>query len=141
MRTAEGIIELLVAANVGALAPNSLTPWPIYEGQLPETVDQCILVRETGGPRPEVRVAIDYPSIQVLIRGDKEGYVATSEKADKVKLALHAIPTPVQEFPELASCVLTAEKTFVGYDSNKRPVWSVNFNLILGKDPEGYRDL
>jgi hypothetical protein len=140
MTVAAGIIELLVAANVGVLAPGPGT-WPIYEGKFPDDTDQCMMVRDTGGPRPEVRVAIDYPSVQVLVRSGKSGYIAAAGKADEVKLALHAIPSAPAQFPELTSCLLAGEKTFAGYDTDERPIWSINLNCIVSKDPEGYRDL
>jgi hypothetical protein len=140
MTVAAGLIEILVAANVGALAP-SPDPWPIYEGDFPETVDQCLMIRDTGGRAPEVKIAIDYPTVQVLVRSGKAGYAVAADKADEIKLVLHAINSAPAQMPELTSCLLMGEKTFVGYDVNKRPVWSVNFNLILSKDPEGNRDL
>lgn len=141
MTVGSGIIAILVEAGVGVLAPNTLGGWPIYEGKFPDSEAQCILVRDTGGLRPEVKIAIDYPSVQVMVRSGKMGYLAAAEKADQVKLVLHAIDSAPAAFPELTSCILAAEKTFVGYDSDERPVWSVNFNCILSKNPEGYRDL
>jgi hypothetical protein len=140
MTASAGIIELLIGAGVGALAPTTMDPWPIFEGKFPDSEDQCLMVRDTGGPRPEVKIAIDYPSVQVLVRSGKMGYMAAAEKADEVKLVLHAIDSAPAAFPDLTSCLLTGEKTFVGYDAVERPVWSVNFNCILSKPPEGYRD-
>jgi hypothetical protein len=140
MRTEEGIIQILVGAGVGVLAPNDIDPWPIYEGQFPSAADECLVVRNTGGRPPEVKVAINYPAIQVLVRSEPTGYVAASEKAKEVFVALHAIDSAPPDFPELTSCLGATEPNFVGYDEAKRPVWSVNFNCILSKDPEGYRD-
>ena len=140
MTVAAGIIDLLVAANVGVVAPTN-NAWPIYEGTLPAEVDQCIVVRGTGGPRPEVRVAIDYPSIQVLVRSKVTGYQAAADKVDEIKLALHAIPSAPTEYVVLTSCLLAGEPTFVGRDEKDRPMWSANFNCIVSHDPEGYRDL
>jgi hypothetical protein len=140
MRPAEGIIQVLLAAGTGTLAPDGT--WPIYEGQFPTTGDdQCILVADRGGRSPEVRIAIDYPSIQILVRSSKQGYVAARAKSDEVFLALQGIPSEPASYPELTSCVAAGGITFVGYDENERPIWSQNFNLIVSKAPQGHRDL
>lgn len=139
MSIASEVVELLVGAGVGSLAPSS-DPWPIYEGQFPESVDQCLVVRDTGGKPPEVKIAINYPAIQVLVRSDAAGYEATKTKIHDVFVALHAIDASTTSFPELTSCLASSEPTFVGYDANKRPVWSANFNCITSTAPEGYRD-
>lgn len=137
---AEGIIEIMVGANLGVLGPGLTTdPWPIFEGQFSETRDQCIMVRDVGGRPPEVKVAIDYPAVQVNVRGDEEGYMAAREKAQEIFVALHAIDSSPTPYPELTSC-LGLQPVFLGYDASKRPVWAVNFNCIVSKDPEGYRD-
>lgn len=140
MSVAAGIIEILVGANVGVLAPSDSDPWPIYEGQFPETVEQCIMVRDTGGKPPEVKVAINYPACQVLVRGDPTAYMAVKDKAHEVFVALHAIDASVTSFPQLTSCLSASEPNFLGYDANKRPVWSANFNCIVSLPNEGYRD-
>lgn len=141
MSVAAGIIELLVGANVGVLAPSTLGAWPIYEGQFPETQEQCIVVRDTGGKPPEVKIAINYPACQVLVRSDTAGYDAARTKIHDVFVALHAIDASGTSFPSLTSCLSSSEPNFLGYDANKRPVWSANFNCIVSLASEGYRNL
>jgi hypothetical protein len=138
MSPTEGIIDILVAAGVGVIAPGN--PWPIFEGQL-GSADRCILVREPGGRTPEVRIAVNYPTIQVLVRGAKADYAVTRDKAEEVFLALQAIPSSPAQWAELTSCIAVGGITYVGQDVNERPQWSLNFNLIVSNDPEGYRDL
>ena len=140
MRPEAGILDILANAGVGVIAPTP-NPWPMFEGQLPADPDQCIMVRKPGGPRPEVKIAIDYPSIQVLVRSTRQGYDEASDKVEEIKLALHAIPSSPVQFPDLTSCLLAGEPAFTGYDENNRPIWSANFNCIVSKNPEGYRDL
>lgn len=138
MRPSTGIADLLVAAGVGVVAPG--TPWPISEGDW-VTADRNIMVREPGGRTPEVRIAINYPTIQVLVRGSKADYAITRDKAEEVFLALQAIPSAPAEFPDLTSCCAVGGVTWAGRDVNERPQWSLNFNLIVSKPPEGHRDL
>jgi hypothetical protein len=136
----DGITAILVAANVGVIPP-AAGDWPIYEGQFPSEVDQCIMVREFGGRSSEVRIAIDYPSVQILVRGTERGYVTSRAKIEDIFLALQGIPSAPAEYPELTSAVAVGGRTFAGYDEKGRPQWTVNFNLIESKNPQGYRDL
>lgn len=141
MTPGTGIVELLAALGVGNIAPHAT--WPIYESQFPtdDNVARCIVVREVGGRSPEVKLAIDYPSVQVLVRGGAQDYMATRAKIEEVFLALQAVPSGPVAYPELTSCVTRGGRTFVGYDEVNRPVWSLNFDLIESKAPEGNRDL
>lgn len=135
----EGIADILLAKGVVSNPGQGV--WPHYLGILPTGVDQAVGILDRGGPSPEVLVAIDYPSVQILVRSAKNGYVACRRKAETIFEALQAIPGGGAEFPELTSCVAVGGITFVGYDTNERPVQSLNFNLIVSKPPEGYRDL
>jgi hypothetical protein len=136
-----GIADILVAANIGiAISPASGNNWPLFEGEM-GSVDRAIMVRENGGRTPEVRIAINYPTVQVLVRGTRSDYAVAREKAEEVFLALQAIPSGPAEWPELTSCCAVGGVTFAGRDEQERPVWSLNFNLITSKDPEGHRDL
>lgn len=136
----DGIAAILAAAGIGEIPP-AAGNWPIYEGQFPSEIDQCLMVREFSGRTPEVRIAIDYPSVQILVRGTERGYVTAREKIEEVFLALQGIPSGPAEYPELTSAVAVGGRTFAGYDEKGRPQWTVNFNLIESKDPEGHRDL
>jgi hypothetical protein len=142
MRVAEGILNILVTANVGVIAPTD-DDWPMFEGKLPDEPDQCIMVKSAGGRTPEVKIAINYPSTQVMVRGTRggAGYPDSEVKAQEVFVALQAIDTPNDDYPDLDSCTAISEPAFIGHDAQERPVWSCNFNLITSKDSEGYRNL
>jgi hypothetical protein len=141
MTPEEGITEVLEAAGLGEAAPTA-NPWPIFEGQFPEETSQCILVKVNGGRQPEVRIAIDYPSLQILVRSSKMNYVAARDKAQAIFDALQGIPSAPAAYPELTSVVAVNQPIFVGYEQDaERPVWSLNFNTIISKAPVGHRDL
>jgi hypothetical protein len=139
-----GIADILIAANLGIMpvATMAVNAWPIYSGQLPTARDQAIAVIDRPGLMPEVKVAIDYPSVQLLIRSSRVGYIAARTKAEELFNALQAIPDGGAHFPELTSCVASTGIVFAGFDPSERPVHSLNFNLIVSHPaPVGYRDL
>jgi len=140
MSPEEGVTAILVAEGAGVAAP-SPGLWPIFEATFPDQTNQCILVKVTGGRQPEVRIAIDYPSMQILIRSMPQNYIVARAKAEEIWQILQAIPSEPPAYPELTSAVAVTQPIFVGYDEEDLPVWSVNFNLIISKPPEGHRDL
>lgn len=138
---AVGIADILIAAGIG-VNPSMAAVWPIYIGRLPTDKDQAIAVLDRAGRTPEVKIAIDYPSVQLLVRSVKTGYQTTRLKAVAIFNALQAIPDGGAAFPELTSCVAATAITFAGFDPSERPVQSLNFNLIVSFPATvGYRDL
>lgn len=134
----EGFENILVAAN----QVNGATGWPLYIGTFPSSVDQAVLIIEGGGRQPEVAIAIDYPALQILVRGKKNSYAAARLKAQEIFEVLQALPTgptPLAEYPELTSVVARTAVTWVGFDED-RPVFSLNFNLIVCYETQGNRE-
>lgn len=91
---------------------------------------------DTGGMTPEVLVAIDYPTVQLLGRGNKanNSYSILYEKMKGAKKILHAISQTdsdlITNFPILCSCLVRGEIVPLGQDQNQRPIMSLNFQLI-----------
>jgi Bacteriophage minor capsid protein len=139
MSPADGIRAILEAAGICGGA----TTWDSRTGALHTSQDRCVAVLDSGGRGSEVKIAIDYPTVQILVRADKNagGYVAGYDKARECFIALQAINQNPAQFVNLTSCVVRGGITPVGRDDNDRPVFSLNFNLIVTiPGTEGYRD-
>lgn len=136
---ATGITDILKGVS------GLLTGWTPITGQVIPEPDQLVVVNHSGGMGGEVTIAIDYPSIQVLVRGGRgaSGYEDAWQMARAIREALIAIPTvtPPTAYPELTSCVALGEIMQLGYDDAKRPMFSVNFRLIVSYATSGYRIL
>lgn len=138
MSPAVGIHAILEAA---ALIGGS-SGWTGKIGHFPET-DNVIAVMDGPGRTPEVVVATDYPTIQILLRGDKSptSYATSYAQAEAIFLALQALPTlpPPTEYPELTSILARTSIAPMGRDDSNRPLFSMNFNLITTPVNAGYR--
>lgn len=139
MSPAEGIYGILNAHN---FFTGGWTPFVGYFG----AADNSLLMVNSGGRNPEVLVGIDYPNVQIIGRGNKatNSYSILYDKMKAAKLLLHAImetPQKATAFPELVSCLVRGDITQMGLDDNKRPLMSLNFQLITAPIDTGNREL
>jgi hypothetical protein len=132
---AKGIKDILDNAGVDT------TGWALTVGRLLDK-DRQIAVLDSGGLNPEVKMSIDYPSIQINVLGSKgpDGYPEAYAKAKAIRDAIQAIPSAPAQFPELTSCVQRGGINFLGYNENDRPRFTTNFQLITEPAPAGYRE-
>lgn len=135
---AMGIAEIL-----RAFTPSLFTGWTLRIGRLVPAPDKVVAILDTGGVGAEPGMNIDYPTVQVLIRGDKSdsGYKDSYAKAAAVRDALLGIPSGPTVYPELTSCTQRGHITSMGYDDKDRPLWSLNFALITEPTIAGYREV
>jgi hypothetical protein len=136
MTPAEGIEAILVDAGVGGDLP-----WIISVSRFRTDPDMQIAIMDLPGKQPEVLIAQSYPGVQVLIRGSKsaDGYTAAYAKSREAFNVLQAIPCPAAAYPELVSCIARHEPAPLGYDDQSRPLFSLNFDLIITPDELGHR--
>jgi len=125
----EGVKDLLVAAGVGVFASQS--GFGIFIGPEPTKPDTVITVREFAGPGPMARWRIDFPSIQVMVRGAPGGYQAAKAKAQAVLDELHSIPSQDLNGDRWNSIIATSGPGYLGLDESDRPKFAVNFKLII----------
>lgn len=139
MSPADGIRAIL--EDLGICGGTS--GWGSRTGALHSSMDQCVAVLDSGGRGSEVKIAIDYPTVQVLVRASKNagGYTAGYDKTRECFVALQAIDQNPAQFVTLTSCVVRGGIIPLGRDDSDRPVFSLNFNLIVTiPGTEGYRD-
>jgi hypothetical protein len=133
---ADGIMAILAAAGLNP------APWQMQVGQITDQPDQLIMLRNTGGLAGEIALAIDYPSVQIIVRGPAgEGsYSAAWAKMKQIKQALIAIPNGGSAYPELTLCKAKGDIQDLPYDDRKRFLCSFNIDLIVCFDSDGYRE-
>lgn len=133
---AEGLRAIMVAEGV----IEGATGWKGTVGGL-TSADAQITFIDHGGRGGEVKVAIDYPSVQLIIRGSKAqgGYTAAFAKAKAAFDTLMGIDTPNATWAGLVSCVATSQPQWLGRDDQDRPMFSLNFKLITSPESDGNR--
>ena len=115
---AVGIKDLLVTAGVGVFGATS--GWGIYIGKAPVAPDSVVSILNSGGFGANPRWLLDFPSIQVMVRGDPNGYVAAQQKAQDVKDALLGLPSQDVNGDRFVSITMFGDIANLGFDENNR---------------------
>jgi len=99
----------------------------LFISKEPDSPDACVTIFDTGGQDPEAHHTYDYPTVQVKIRGDKQGYAAAFAKAQEVKEALHGLTNETWNSTRYIQIMCEGDIIFVGYDGKQRPELTINF--------------
>jgi len=122
----EDIKDILVDGGVGVFQTN------LFLVSMPNTPDACVGVFDSPGMPPDLSYNVydlEYPSVQVRVRGDIFGYEAAWNKAKEVKDCLHGKANETWNGTYYLLIACSAEIMFVYVDENNRPVLSVNFEI------------
>ena len=116
----------LIATHVG------ISGWQTEIGAMPKAPDKVIMISDTGGQDPNPKWLLDFPTIQVMVRGIVSGYLATAREAKAVKdLLLGVTSFTTSEGDRWVSVTQNGDLGFIGRDEVMRPLFSVNFALII----------
>ncbi len=125
----EDIRSVLVAAGAASATPGA--QWALHIGHLPKSPDEVIAVSDTGGLSPNPKWLLDYPVVQVLVRGKLNGYQSARTRALRIKDELLGITSLDVNGNRLVSVTMNGDIAFIGVDQNERPMFSLNFRLII----------
>ena len=116
------------------------TIWSGYVGGFGEQ-DVAVCCFDLPGRKPEVAMAIDYPGLQVIVRGSRDGssYGICYDQAVKLFNLLQTIPQHPSAYPDLVSCTARTSPAHLGKDENSRHMFSLNFDLITTPAVSGNR--
>lgn len=116
----------LLATHVG------VSGWQIEIGNMPDSPDRIIMISDTGGQDPNPKWLLDFPTIQIMIRGAVSGYLITAREGKAVKdLILGVASFTTSEGDRWVAANMNGDLGFIGRDENMRPLFSVNFALII----------
>jgi len=90
-----------------------------------------VVISDTGGREPNPKWLIDYPTLQVMVRGNTSGYLATFVEAKAVKDLLLGITSFNLNGDRWVSVTQNGDLAYIGRDEKMRPLFSVNFALII----------
>lgn len=125
----EGVKDLLVAGSVGAFGPGS--GWRIFIAKEPTSPDTVVTVYDTGGLTPNPKWLLDFPSVQVRVRGAKGEYAAARVKAVEAKDVLLGIAAQTINGDGWRGINLVGDLVHIGFDQGERPMFTMNFALII----------
>lgn len=129
--------DLLVAAGVGVFAATS--GWSIAVGKQPDAPNTVVTVVRTGGTAPSPKWLLDFPKLQVRVRGAPGDYQGAVAKAQAVKEALLGLPSQDLSGDRWVSVTMASDINTLGWDESNRPMFSLNFSLIIEPAAGTYR--
>lgn len=97
--TLDAVTNALVNAGVGQVT-DATQDWFITQGYMPDgapNVDRIITLYETPGREPLQRWAIDYPGVQVKVRGSEGDYALVRQKINDCFQNLHENEAAIAE--------------------------------------------
>lgn len=123
------IKDLLVTNSVGTFA--SQVGWGIYIGKEPDKPDSVITLYDSGGENADPKWLLDFPHVQVRVRGSKGDYSGAYTKIKQCKDVLLGCPSLDLNGDRLVSFTSLGEINFLSYDQNERPLFTYNLRLIV----------
>lgn len=106
--------------------------WAVYVGKQPTTTPKrCITIYDSGGLAPNPRWLLDYPSVQVRVRGNSNDYDVAYKKAREVRDRLLGKPSyTASNGDRIVHVNGIGDVAFVGYDDAVNPEFVFNFRMI-----------
>ena len=125
MSMVNDIAEELEDDGVGTVGTN------IFCGKMPDAPDICIAVSQYGGqPIDEVSEDMEYPGLQIIVRGAKDGYAAAMTMAEAVRQSIHGITDTTLTSTYYYRISANHSPAQLGFDGNDRPLFVINFSVI-----------
>lgn len=121
----EDVGTLLKAASVCSTSA-SASQWRLFYRDLEPTPDRIVAVMPSGGQQGEGSVQIDYPSVQVLVRGTITESSGLETMVQAVNSTLHLYDGVVNG-RAYVNITRQGDVHFLGRDGNQRPLYSLNF--------------
>ncbi len=139
------MMDLLVTKGfkLAATFPGDKLSYIIYYGKLPSNPDRCIVLYDAGGLAPNPRWLLDYPSVQMRVRGgpnDQRDAYAMAVKARNAILGIESFDAPNGD--RIVHVNGIGDVALTGWDDEKRPEFTTNFRLITepALTPESNRE-
>lgn len=105
--------------------------WELHTGQMPRKPDRIISITDTGGLPANPKWLLDFPTVQVMIRGKVGDYIAAYQEGKAVKDILLGLPSQDINDDRWDSITLNGDLGYIGRDENDRPLFTINFALII----------
>jgi hypothetical protein len=124
----DDILNYLSSAGVGTIgAPIG---WALANSFEADTPNTHVTVYDVGGFAPDAHWLIDYPQIQVRVRGDIGEYGTAYAKIQEVKDAILGITQTTMGGTLYVGILQFGDINFIQYDEPGRPILTANFQII-----------
>lgn len=125
---ADDIANYLSSQGVGTIGAAS--GWALGVSFEADSPHQAITVYDIGGFAPDAHWLLDYPQIQVRVRGDVNGYSGAYSKIQEVKDTLLGITQTTMGGTYYVGILQFGDINFIQYDEPGRPILTANFQIF-----------
>ncbi len=98
---------------------------------MPKFPDKVVMIADTGGLEPNPKFLLDFPSLQILVRGNTSGYLDAFAMIKACKDLLLGFMSSNIDDDQWVSIIVSSDIQSLGQDEESRPMLSVNFRLII----------
>lgn len=114
---------LLVAAGIGTFGED------IFISQEPDKPDFAITLFDTTEGEPDTWELIEYPRVQIRVRGNPNNYLEAYNKATEIKNEFQAFINQLIGTTNYIGIWVASGITNLGYDDNSRPLLVMNLRI------------
>ena len=111
----------------------------LFVGRTPTSPYKCVVVMDSGGAAPNPKWARDDPDIQIIVRGDRNNYSDAYDLALSIKNYLLGLELQTVGTKIYARFIMRSDITFIHYDENNCPVFTMNWRLTVDLPDTGNR--
>lgn len=110
--------------------------WSVWIGKQPDQPDRAITLYDSSGLAPNPRWLLDYPGVQIRIRGGQQDYEAAALEIRKVRDYLLGIESyDASDGDRIVHVNGIGDIMHTGWDDSNRPEFVCNFRLIIEPAP------
>ena len=125
------IADILVTKGFRRFVGGSFLDWDITVGKMLDSPDRQITIYNTGGLAKNPRWLLDYPSIQIKVRGGPNDYILSKQQAVLANEALIGIESfTASNGDRIVHINSIGDVGSTGWDDKKRPEWIFNLRII-----------
>lgn len=118
----EDLADYMASQGVGIIEGGDAS---LFEDFMPDKPDNAVMIKDTGGSKPDVYLPTREPTFQVLVRN--KDYSAGKAVAESIRTLLHRSANLTCGSTHFYFIALTAEGGHIGRDDEGREVFSLNF--------------
>jgi hypothetical protein len=127
---AHDLKDLLEASSAGTGLTFGTDLFVGHEPDGADVADKVVTLYDSSGGQPDTKRTLTNPTVQVRVRGDVFGYQAGYTLAETVFNTLHAVVDTTVNSTRYIQIIALGDIFFLGFDDNKRPMWSFNFSIL-----------
>ena len=113
-------------------------PYHLWIGKEPASPDKAITIYDGPGLAPNPRWLLDYPSVQIRVRGGQNDYPDAAAKAVEIRnrlLGRESYNAYDGLGDRIVSITAIGDISSVGWDDSQRPLFTFNLSMIVEPSP------